>query len=207
MPTQMPYTGAPIPTLNDGDNVPAAMQAYAEATESMHVLYATDKVDRDTRYADVPPGTIVSATTTQHVWQKRPGATPTWWTVAEYSFTNSGILIPRTGWEVATQQGWVINGLRILRVTMTYTGDADIVASGPNDNSPGNVAGDPPMADVNEAWRPPAQWNTIARGAVTSGNAEITTGGVLRLTDLATSGKLRTGEPLHMNFVYPNVAG
>lgn len=86
MPTTLPFTGAQTPTGSEAGNGPANLYAYAMATEDQHVLKATSVSDRDTRFASVTKGTLVSCPELGILWQKitSPPTAASWRVLVEF---------------------------------------------------------------------------------------------------------------------------
>jgi hypothetical protein len=80
------FTAARLPTLAEGGDGPAAFLAYATDTDDQHVLFATSVSDRDTKYANVRKGTLVSCAELGIVWQKitTPPTAASWRVLVEF---------------------------------------------------------------------------------------------------------------------------
>lgn len=73
-----PYGEIPIPTEFEADQVPADLKRAFYQVDPQLVLRARSELDRNTKYADVPRGTIVTGTEVEAVWRKRDTGSNSW---------------------------------------------------------------------------------------------------------------------------------
>lgn len=140
------YSGLPIPTYAEDPDFPLAMSNLRAALDPHIVLFATTSANRDSLYASVPAGTVVSSTTSQTVWQK--------------SATGWNTLYSDTGWISLSSASWgadfsdngsyyrVVNGIAYIELRAIYNG-ANVGGSGGD----GNIA-NMTMLNVPAAIRP-----------------------------------------------------
>ena len=93
MPDTNDYSQIPVPLYPEDPDLPVALAAVRESIRPRLVLFATSESNRDSLYGSkVPPGTLVSSTTTSHVWKKLPSGWATvfydsgWISLANASF-------------------------------------------------------------------------------------------------------------------------
>lgn len=85
MPENTTYSRAPIPVGSDADRVPADLKKYATHIDPLLNLKAADEAERNSLYADVPNGTLVSGTTRRAIWQKRDASWDTVWALTPWT--------------------------------------------------------------------------------------------------------------------------
>ena len=135
MTTPTPYTGAPVATSSESPDWPASLWAYANSLDDQHVLYATSQSNRDSLYANVRAGAVVSCAALGIVWQKTttPPTAANWRIIAENGpLVTSGILTPAANFSIAFQYAQRKSGALWLRGRATYSGST--ITPGTNGN-------------------------------------------------------------------------
>ena len=186
----MPTTahGAPYPNPLDGRAVPADLMALAEWVDSHQNYTALNSADRDSRYADLPPGlTVASSTEPFYVWLK-VGTGNSWRTL----YSDTGWIT--SGFTAGPEFENVDSSFRIsqsnvdLYVRCTFTGTT--YTAGAAGNMPDKLlitlpATILPLQHFVNGW-----WN----GGPTGGGARITTSGNLYLLSILGNSVLTNGD-------------
>lgn len=204
MPTTLPYTGAQTPTLSEAGSGPANLYAYALTTEDQHVLKATSVSDRDTKYANVAAGTLVSCAALGIVWQKvtSPPTAAEWRVLAEVGApVTSGVISPATGFTVSSQWARRTNGRVDLYASFSYTATDAIVVS-----STGNTT-DTAVGTLQSGWQLASGISVcVANGMIPGrGDADVFINSAqnILMADVSPGGNLATGFTLWVAFSYP----
>lgn len=210
MPINTPFTAAPLPTSAEAGDGPANMLAYATATDDMHILKATSVSNRDTLYANVTAGTLVSCAALGTVWQKTtsPPTAAAWRTLSEIGTpVTSGVVTANTtaGFSVTAQWAQRLNGRIDLSVELAYSG-TELVGAAAGTATPGALA-DVVLCTLQTGWLVKtgfARWPFAALIGATDGACHINTSGQsIYLSTIAPSGKLSPGNSVSLAVTYP----
>ncbi len=206
MPDVSDFAQLPYPTGPDAPDVPAAMMALVEALDTKINLQAATIGERDSKYADLPPGAIV--TTTQSPWnvwlrtQISEGVFG-WATLYDFvDWTPFSSTDWRPGWDDLevngqTASGWARSNNRVeIYLRATYTGDPVL---GPTPSAVpavvaqqwGNIQ-DLPVIDLPSNARPvkgqaPGMFLASCPGAI-----NVSVAGTVTITHLWPGGTLST---------------
>lgn len=201
MPTNSTYAAIPIPTGTETSWGPTPFAALVAAIDTAVVLKATSQSDRDTRFAGVDSGTIVSCAALQTIWQKVSGG---WVTLANIGpIVTSGIISNATNWTIAFQVGQKVNGRTSARIGATWGGGAALTAG-----ADGNIT-DNLMGTIVPTWLPNAAWWTGSQDLYFYGNSgsdmRLGADGSLYLASLHPNASVAIGSQVRFNLEYPGV--
>lgn len=207
MPVNGTYSGAPMPADGESPYLPSIFAAYDAVVGQQGNLVATSQSDRDTRYANVKAGTVVTCPSLQKAWMKltTPPTAASWMTAIEVgAIATSGIVSTTGNWSVSSQWGQRVSGRNLIYLSLAY-GGSDIVGSDASATGPGNVA-DTTMATLQSAWimagPPKVTFSIIGPHGGGRGHIRSDTN-VVSLADLNTSGRINTGDVIEFSVEYP----
>ena len=207
MTTPTPYTGAPVSTAGETPDWPASLWAYANTIDDQHILYATSQANRDALYANVRAGAIVSCAALGIVWQKTttPPTAAAWRVLSEVGTpATSGVVTAATNFSVSSQWAQRLNGQLSFQAALAYSGP-DIVGNPATSSQPGNCT-DTTICTLQSAWQPLAgalTWPIAIHSSACGGFGFITSGGVITLTSLVTSGVITSGNTVRIAATLP----
>lgn len=206
MTTSLTYSGATLPTSGESPDFPAAMLAFGNGLDQLVVLKATSQSNRDTLYANVNAGTLVSCASLQKVWMKTttPPTAAAWITLAELgTVATSGVITAATNFTTTNQHAQRVNGMMIMTFSMTYSG-SDIVAA-----SNGNVT-DTLVGTLGSSYLPNSGMGADPRylsfgiPASSGGTISVTpTSGAVTLTSLYPGTTLTSGNVMRFDIIHP----
>ena len=217
MPDISTYSGIPVPTDGETNDLAGILAAFRGGVDPGIVLKATSASNRDTLYGGttgataVPLGSLVSCAALKTVWMKTstPPAAATWATIGEVgTAVTTGVVTAATNWTVAVQWAQRINGICHVRVDLTYSG-ATITASDTSSSVPGNISGDPNICTMQSAWllnASAAVWpETFSMAGGPAGEITIYSTGDVKLLSFVPSGTITSGASIRFKASYPGV--
>lgn len=205
MPTTLPFSGARIPNQNEAGDPSADFARFGGDIDDKMVLKATSQSDRDTKYASVTAGTLVSCAALKTVWMKTttPPTAAAWATLAEIgAAVTTGIGIGRSGFSINSQWGQRLNGIIYWRTQITWSGGT-ISAGGNGDLSP-----DVLCFTLNSAYLPAANvanWPIVVVAHTTTGAGRVESNGDVYISSLTGGGSISSGQTVTIGTSYPGV--
>ena len=205
MTTPLTFSGAPVPTASESPDWPASLLAFGTALDDMHVLRATSQANRDSLYANVTAGTLVSCAALQKVWMKTttPPTAAAWITLAEVGTpVTSGVVTAATNFSVTSQWAQRVNGMVTVSAILGYSGST-VSAGGNSDLSP-----DVSVCTIQSTYLPPSSllsngvWPSITLNAGTA-QGFIDSSGTVKLGSLTPGQSLSGGLSVRFTVVYP----
>ena len=203
MTTPLTYSGAPVPTSGETPDFPADLLAFGNGLDQLVVLKATSQSNRDSLYANVSAGTLVSCASLQKVWMKTttPPTAAAWITLAEVgTAATSGVITPATtDWSVSAQWAQRLNGFISFRIQLAYSG-ATLTAG-----SDGNI-GDTTIGTIQSSWRinsAAGYWPVAGTTNVMTMVLTIGTDGSVILRSMVPNGTIQAGHVLAFAATYP----
>lgn len=177
------------PTAADG---PSAFQQFAASVEKGLYGTALDEADRDTRYADIPPGGLVTCVARKAVWMRMPVG---WHTLVSDRVVTTGATAG-ADWELdrfeaaVEDERQVVLSLRVLRTGGTITAPGN-----------GNIANEV-VATIPTGTRPKWSESFNFRATATSGGATVSGVGVINIVDMHPTAQITEGQYLEMTTTY-----
>lgn len=177
------------PTAADG---PSAFQLFAASVEKGLYGTALDEADRDTRYADIPVGGLVTCVARLAVWMRIADG---WHTLVSDRVVTTGATASG-GWELdrfeaaVQDERQVILSLRVLRTGGTITAPGN-----------GNIANEV-VATIPTGTRPKWSESMNFRATATSGGATVSGVGVINLVDAHSGAQITEGQYVEMTTTY-----
>lgn len=209
MPTNGTFSGAPIPNRGEAGDGPANFAAYDAIVGSRLVLPATSQSNRDTLYANLPAGALVSCAALGIVWQKTttPPTAATWKVIAENGpVVTTGIVTAATNFTISSQWARRVNGENQIRIKLSYSG-ADLVGGAVTAADPGSLT-DTTMCSLQSTWQvldaSYGLWFACLAGSA-GGWVQITAANDIKLAALSPSGKVSAGDSVLFSVKYPGV--
>lgn len=199
------YSGAEIPTDGDANNPPAHFLAFGTDIDHLLVLKADSTADRNSRYAGVPQGTVVSCAAENTVWMKltTPPTAASWMVLAQDTEVTSGVVTAGADFTVASQYAALRNGWVHVRLSLTRTSAVEVVGDDEAGTYPSNFT-DVILGTIGAAYRPGEHVTVVWRGPVVGGFGWISaSSGNITLTSSVPSGRLRTGDAVEVSATYP----
>lgn len=178
------------PTAADG---PSAFQLFAASVEKGLYGTALDEADRDTRYADIPPGGLVTSHERLAVWMR----TETGWHTMSSERTLTTGFSASSGWSLDSFDAFVTDDrLVTLSLEVTRTGGT---ISAPASGDIGNTE----VGYLPAGCRPgPGRIGAPFRATGTSGSALIGTSGQTVITDMNSNSSIQSDHYLTIDFTY-----
>jgi len=217
MPDISTYSGIPVPTDGETNDLAGILAAFRSTMDPQLVLKATSVSNRDTLYGGttgataVPLGSLVSCAALKTVWMKTsaPPSAATWATIAEVGTpVTTGVVTAATNWTVAGQWAQRVNGGCLVRVDLSYSGST-ITASDTSSSVPGNIGGDPLICTMQSAWllnAGAAAWpETFSMAGGPAGEITIYSTGAVNLLSFVPSGTITSGATIRFKASYPGV--
>lgn len=185
--------GLVIPEYPSAADGPAAFQLFAASVAKGLYGTAVDEADRDTRYADIPPGGIVTSHERRAVWMRMPDG---WLTVSSERTVASGFS-PSAGWSLDSFEAFVTDErLVTLSLEVTRTGGA---INAPASGDIGNTE----VGYLPAGCLPgPNRIGVGFRATGTSGSALIGTSGQIVITDMNSNSTLATDHYVTIDHTY-----
>lgn len=207
MPTNGTFSGAPIPNIGEANNASSFMAAYDAVVGGMLVYPVANQSDRDTKYANLKAGRLVTCPSLHKAWLKTsdPPAAPTWDLAWEYGTpVTTGVLTPGPNFSVNAQWGQRVNGNLLVAGALSYTGSTITGApvGGPN---PGNV-GDTTVCTLQSGWKPPAglpTWPASINSTFTPASGWVVSDGSIVINALTPGGTISPGDTVRFSAVIP----
>ena len=205
MTTPTPYTGAPVATSGESPDWPASLWAYANTLDDQHVLYATSQSNRDSLYANVRAGSLVSCAALQKVWMKTttPPTAAAWITLAEVGTpVTTGVITAGTNFSITSQWAQRINGMVSICGVLSYSGST-VTA-----NASGDLSPDVTVATIQSTYLPASGvlstgWSLALPLNTTTGIGFINSGGDIKLLSIVPSATLVSGASVRFATTYP----
>ena len=209
MTTPLTFSGAPVPTASESPDWPASLLAFGNTIDDMLVLRATSQANRDTLFANVDAGTLVSCASLGKVWMKTttPPTAAAWITIVEIGTpATSGVVTTATNPNFSVSSQWAqrLNGQLSFQVALAYSGP-DIVGNPATSSQPGNCT-DTTLCTLQSSWQPLAgalTWPIVIHSSACGGFGFISSGGVITLTSLVTSGVITSGNTVRIAATLP----
>ena len=204
MTTPLTFSGAPVPTASELPDWPASLLAFGNGLDQLVVLKATSQSNRDTLYANVNAGTLVSCAALQTVWMKvtTPPTAAAWITLAELGTeVTSGVITAGTNFSVSSQWAQRINGIVFWRATLSYSGTT--ITAGAN----GDLSPDITVGTLQSAYLPniSGSWQVPIQCSQTTGVGHVSTGGSVVVTSLVSGGSIASGNVVNVSTSFPGV--
>lgn len=129
MPDATTFGQDPIPTGPEAAWLPGALMAYAESIDPKLVHAATSQADRDSRYATLPVGSLVTWAAGRTIWMKTAGG---WERVFfDSGWVTAGFTYPDINWAAGSYaRARNRNGIIEVRAEVTYNGPTTAYPSG-----------------------------------------------------------------------------
>lgn len=186
------FAGIPYPAGSQQVAVPADMKLLADAVDPRLNLLAINENDRNVRYGDVPPGTMV---TSLDGWQWVKMADGTWYINHSYEESTS----------FAWQDDWSDNGGTLLtrRDGYAYGLSASVIYGGSDAISGGNFPNES-VFSLPAGWTPgdqPVPFTALLNGSSTVfGNISRT--GNVNFTDAPSGTTINNGDNLQFKIAW-----
>lgn len=196
MPNLTLWGDYPYPTGPEDANLPADFMALAEALDIHTVLTATSSADRDSKYAGIPAGALVTCAAAKTTWLSLGSGA--WTTLySDSGWVTSGFTMA-TGWSSAFSGACKMRRIgAIVNVTVQVEWSGATLVS---DSSAGMA--DSPMLTLSTN-RPSLDQSAIGRAPSTSGTVSLSaTTGLMTLKDLHSGSTLPSGQYIQTNFIY-----
>lgn len=184
--------GLVIPEYPNAADGPAAFQQFAQSVEKGLYGTATDEADRDTRYADIPVGGLVSCPNLLALWQRTATG---WHTVTEDTGPVTTGFTAAAGWDLGVCETVRRDGRADVYMEVFRTGGAINASAGGNipDTTIGTIpAGFTPWRDRYPAYR----------AFVTSGMCRIFANGTVTLLDAHANSTIGTDQSVVVTDTY-----
>lgn len=204
MPSYLTYSQAPIPTGPEALAGPANLLAMGNTLDTLVVLKAASQANRDTLYANVPAGTLVSCASLKTVWMKTttPPTAAAWVVLSEIgTAVTTGAITNAADFTISSQWAQRINGQITLSALLAYSGST--VTAGSN----GDIS-DVTVCTIQSAFLPVA--GLLSVGVTTpmalnnvTGSGFIGSGGTVKLVSLVPGSSLVSGNSVRFTAIYP----
>jgi hypothetical protein len=198
MPGTLTYSGAEYPLVGEANDPPADFLRFGDDIDTLLVLKATNQLDRDTRFANVDAGTLVSCAAAQTIWMKltTPPTAASWLVVYQKTEVTTGVVTAGANFTTSAQWARIQSALVSVKLTLVY-GSTDITGS-----SDGNIT-DTTVGTVSANYRPPQDWNVVYRSNIAMWNGTIQADGAMIIATGVPTAKLRAGDFLIATGTYP----
>lgn len=182
-----------IPEYPNAADGPSAFQQFAASVEKGLYGTALDEADRDTRYADIPPGGIVVSHERLAVWMRLP----TGWRTLFSSATIETGFVASAGWALDRFEAWVEND-RLVTVALEVTRTGGPISGGTNGDMANTEIGYFPPGARPGPNRIGVPWRSVG----SSGSGMIGTSGQFLITDMNTNSTIYTDNYLTLDHTY-----
>lgn len=181
-----------IPEYLDAANGPDAFQRFAASVEKGLYGVAVDEADRDTRYADIPAGGLVTSHERRAVWMR----TETGWAAVAGEQVISTGATPASGFSLDLFEAVVDHGANVLlSVQVTRTGGT---ITAPNNGNIANTV----IARLPAEVRPGRSVAATFRSTATSGGVQVHMNGDVLICDMHPTSVIETDQYVHIDCTY-----
>ena len=177
MPTTSPL-GVRIPLTTEANEVPVDIAQAVDDIEPMLVPRVANQAARDALNSSLEIGQLVTTTDGSALWIKTGASS--WRLLNAQTSVTSGLFVPETDWDVATEYGYKEGGeMGWVSITVTRTSVTALTAT-----SVGNIVGDPKVGTLQSGWTPNgADIITIGTVGTTAVSLRITAAGSVNILD------------------------
>lgn len=213
MPTNSTYAAIPIPTGTETSWGPTPFAALVAAIDTAVVLKATSQSDRDTRFAGVDNGTLVSCAALNILWQRDSATSGGWNVLAETGVpVTTGAITANTtgGWAVSSQWAQRLNGRVDLYASLTYSGST-LTGGSVTSTQPGSLT-DVEMCTLQSGYLIKSGFTRWIFPLTAGGNGGAAGTGQINvasqkifLSTIAPSATVQSGDSVEFAVTYPGV--
>jgi hypothetical protein len=190
------WSGTPLPDTGSQDDIPAILAAIFDSIDSKFNLTSLDESDRDSKFLDLPAGSLVVTLDTFSLWMKMEDHSAVWTDVLyDTDWVTSGFA-NSTGWNISFAKVRRVGKVVELRGASQRTG-ADIVASGSGSHA-GNIT-DSPILIAPAGFLPTTEETSRGvtmqfEGSSGMGSGYLGPSGAMVMTSYSTGATISTGD-------------